>query len=45
MAVSDFRDKLLAGLGGPWPEPCPLNVKHRETIPKNGFRIESLYYG
>ncbi len=44
MAGSDFRDKLLAGLGGPWPEPCPLNVKYRETVQKNGYRIESLYY-
>lgn len=44
MAAPDFRDKLLAGLGGPWPEPCPLNVKHRETISKDGYRIESLYY-
>lgn len=44
MAAADFRDRLLAGLGGDWPEPCPLNVRHRETIPRNGFRIESLYY-
>ena len=44
MAAHDFREKLLAGLGGPWPEPCPLNVQHRATIPQNGFRIESVYY-
>ena len=44
MAAPDFRDKLLAGLGGVWPEPCPLNVRSRETIPKDGYRIESLFY-
>ncbi|MEX0727732.1 MAG: dienelactone hydrolase family protein [Planctomycetaceae bacterium] len=44
MAPADFRDRLLKGLGGDWPEPCPLNVRHRETIQKEGFRIESLYY-
>jgi hypothetical protein len=25
-----FRDHLLACLGGPWPEPCPLDVRPRE---------------
>ena len=42
MTAPDFREKLLAGLGGPWPEPCPLHVRPRETIPKDGCRIESL---
>jgi dienelactone hydrolase len=44
MATADFRDKLLAGLGGEWPKPGPLNVKHRETKQAEGFRIESVYY-
>jgi dienelactone hydrolase len=44
MAPADFRDRLLAGLGGDWPEPCPLNVKLREKTQAEGFRIESLYY-
>ena len=44
MAAADFRDRLLAGLGGDWPERCPLNVRVRETIPRDGFRIESVYY-
>jgi len=44
MATDDFRQKLLQGLGGDWPEPCPFNVKKRETIQKDGYRIESLYY-
>ncbi len=44
MQPSEFRQKLLECLGGPWPEPCPLLPRHRETIQKNGFRIESLTY-
>ncbi len=44
MASADFYDRLLAGLGGPWPEPPALNVRHRETLPQDGFRIESIYY-
>ncbi|MBM4074138.1 MAG: hypothetical protein FJ267_00665 [Planctomycetes bacterium] len=44
MASADFRDQLLKGLGGDWPTPCPLNVRHREVIEKPGYRIESLYY-
>jgi len=39
-----FRNQLLEGLGGPWPERSDLNVQLRETIPKDGYRIESLYY-
>lgn len=44
MATADFRDRLLQGLGGPWPASCPLNVQPRETLQKDGFRIESLTY-
>lgn len=44
MAKADFRDRLLDGLGGEWPKPCDLNVENRETIQKDGYRIESLYY-
>lgn len=40
----DFRAKLLEGLGGPWPEPCPLNVRVREQKRAQGFRIESVFY-
>lgn len=39
-----FREKLLAGLGGPWPEPCPLNVRVREEKRGDGFRMLSVYY-
>ncbi|MBT4865491.1 MAG: hypothetical protein HON53_10270, partial [Planctomycetaceae bacterium] len=44
MAKADFRDRLLEGLGGTWPEPCPLNVRIRETTKQDGFTIHSLYY-
>ena len=44
MADEQFRKHLLKCLGGDWPEPCPLNVQHRETIKADGFRIESVYY-
>ena len=39
-----FRDRLRACLGGAWPEPCDLRVRLRETIPQDGFRIESIDY-
>jgi dienelactone hydrolase len=39
-----LRKKLLECLGGPWPEPCDLKPKVRETIPKDGYRIESVTY-
>lgn len=39
-----LRNKLLECLGGPWPEPCPLRPKLRETIQEDGYRIESLTY-
>lgn len=44
MAAIDFREKLLAGLGGPWPEPGELNVVTRGVQQADGFRIESLTY-
>jgi len=40
----DLRTKLLECLGGPWPEPCDLRPVMRETIPKKGYRIESVTY-
>jgi dienelactone hydrolase len=39
-----FREKLLACLGGPWPQPCELCPKLREIIHKDGYRIESVTY-
>jgi Abhydrolase family len=44
MPVPDFQARLLAGLGGDWPDPCPLNVRHRAIVQKSGYRIESIYY-
>lgn len=44
MATADFRDRLLQCLGGDWPAPPPLNVRVRETIPREGFTIHSVYY-
>ena len=44
MAVADFQDKLLAGLGGAWPKPPDLNFRLREKTVKQGFTIESVYY-
>jgi dienelactone hydrolase len=41
---STFKNKLLQCLGGPWPRPSPLRAKIRETIRKEGYRIESLTY-
>lgn len=44
MASADFRDRLLAGLGGAWPEPCPLNAKIIDKTSGKGFRIEKLTF-
>jgi len=44
MPAIDFRERLLAGLGGPWPDPGELRPRLRETIHKDGFRIESVLY-
>lgn len=44
MAAADFRDRLLQGLGGPWPEGCPLNVRVRETQQHEGYVLVSVYY-
>jgi len=44
MAVNSLREKLLECLGGPWPQPCELKPVIRETIRKEGYRIESVTY-
>ncbi len=41
---ADFRQQLGRCLGGPWPEPCELRPRLRETVAKQGYRIESLTY-
>lgn len=44
MPAADFREKLLACLGGDWPKPCPLNVRTTETRQCDGYRIETVSY-
>ncbi len=44
MEMQKLRDQLLRCLGGPWPDPPPLHVRVRKTIPRAGYRIESLTY-
>lgn len=44
MTPDQLRERLVECLGGPWPEPCPLQSQLRETIQKDGYRIESLTY-
>jgi dienelactone hydrolase len=44
MAAADFRDKLLEGLGGPWPEPCPLEPRTIESTPGAEYRIDRIEY-
>lgn len=44
MATIDFRERLLAGLGGDWPQGGDLKPQVRETLRKEGYRIESVSY-
>jgi dienelactone hydrolase len=44
MPPADFRDKLLSCLGGPWPEPCPLEAEIVETRREDGYRLEKVTY-
>ena len=44
MDDNQTREKLLECLGGPWPEVCELRPELRETIRRDGYRIESLAY-
>ena len=44
MAAANFKDHLLAGLGGAWPEPCPLKPKVEKTEQKDGYRLETISY-
>lgn len=42
--MAGFRECLLECLGGPWPEPCDLRPVLRETVQKDGYRVESVFY-
>jgi len=44
MPPADFQDRLLACLGGPWPEPCPLAPQTVETLRRDGVRLEKITY-
>lgn len=44
MAVADFRDKLLAALGGPWPDPCDPRTRVERVEARDGYRIETISY-
>ncbi len=44
MTPQELRNQLVTCLGGPWPEPCQLRPKIRETTQQEGYRIESLIY-
>ncbi|MGY8639857.1 MAG: dienelactone hydrolase family protein [Verrucomicrobiales bacterium] len=39
-----LRKNLVDCLGGPFPEPCDAKPQIRETIQKDGYRIESVTY-
>lgn len=41
---ADFKDRLLECLGGPWPEPCPLEPRVEETSEHDGYRLEKITY-
>ena len=44
MAAVDFKERLLRGLGGEWPDPCDLKPKLLKTTQAQGYRIEDLEY-
>ena len=44
MDSEHFRERLLTALGGPWPEPGPLNTRVREEKPGKGYRLLSVTY-
>jgi dienelactone hydrolase len=44
LSQDELRVKYQECLGGPFPEPPPLKPELRETIKKDGYRIESLSY-
>jgi dienelactone hydrolase len=39
-----FREILRRALGGPWPEPCPLQSRTDRVLVKDGYRIERLSF-
>ena len=44
IAPEAFKAKLLECLGGPWPDPCPLEPKIIREEQKDGYRLQWLDY-
>jgi dienelactone hydrolase len=44
LSSEDLLIRYQECLGGPFPAPVPLNPVLRETIKKDGYRIESIFY-
>ncbi|MFO0883928.1 MAG: alpha/beta hydrolase family protein [Pirellulales bacterium] len=44
MAAIDFKERLFAGLGGPWPERSPLNFKILSTEKLEGVARHKISY-
>lgn len=44
MTNTDFRDKLLTCLGGPWPEHGDLKARVEKSEAKDGYRLETVSY-
>ncbi|GAB2532712.1 alpha/beta hydrolase family protein [Spirosoma aerophilum] len=44
LASDTLREKYQACLGGPFPAAVPLQPKLRETMQKDGYRVESITY-
>jgi dienelactone hydrolase len=44
MHATGFRKKLLECLGGDWAKARPLEAQLKETIQKDGYRIEAVSY-
>ena len=44
MAAVNFREKLLQGLGGDWPAGGDLRPQIRESVQKDGYRLETVTY-
>jgi dienelactone hydrolase len=44
MPHPQFRERLLAALGGPWPEPCDLRPERTSSEQLPGFRRERWTY-
>lgn len=44
MAAVDFRERLLKGLGGEWPTGGDLQPQVRDSVQKDGYRLETVTY-